>query len=465
MPVSIASDISKSIAKFALKELSKGAGKQTAKYLILEILFDGGGSSRKLTEISEKLDILEKGQLDLKQQISALHERVGLKTAVEDIHNQVHGVLLVLKSNQPTEKEIKRLNDFTSLSGSKSAVFLADNLHQKLFGSGELIPDSFWLGTQKNSEPLVPARDSHVAMTSRDIFTQGRNNTIPLDEYIPKMFNLYKGILNYFGVLGAALILADEYLKRTGQSAKTQHTERRDNSALYVIPGLAGMIAERAMEYIVAIAPEAFAMYNRVFLEKQSLAVGFNTKSRNKVVEWDLSSDRRPVEQNGGMISSVTYRGLKPIYADHEYSGSSSTINPHHWWRMILSSGDGPHYCVALQANENKSKEEDKDEGKKTYLGRFKFKAWGRASSKFGPLATYTDEIALGGDRGLGVCRWRVHLRRDDGNGELYFMLENLDASKFLNVNGENSVEKRQIFLEGGADTHDDKAFKVRFRS
>lgn len=448
MSALLALPVIQELGKFALKEAAKSAGGRTAKFILFEVLFEDQATKR-LGEINEKLDAIEKGQQQLLDQISTLHERVGLKSSLEAIHNEVHGVLLTIKSKTVTDKDFKSLNRFLALTGKGSARLLADDLHQKLFGTGEITPDHFWIGDIDDSRGAagnVPHRDSHVGMSSAAIFNS--NGSAPVDEYVPRMLLLYADIINQFAVLGAAIQVAKQFL-----DAKGRLDDADRNALLFSGHGLAGMMQAHAIRYIVNLAPSAFYLYKRMFLDRQWQRIGLDTKSRNRMLEWDASEDRRPVERvSGGLTPTIKYEISKPVYADHPARRREPQAPSHLWWHLGHADGDGPSYCLVLRT--------DDDPGK--FLGVFSYKAWTK-TTKSGPHITYSDEVGLGGDRGLGACRWRLHLRRGDDKAPEYFLLESLHTGKFLNIHGGESWKTRQVFVDGENLAHDDKAFHVIF--
>lgn len=448
MTAVLALPIVQELGKFAIKEAAKSAGNSVAKYILLEVIFEDS-AARRDAEIQKKLDAIEQGQLQILDQIAALHERVGLKASLETIHNEVHGVLLTVKSRTASDKDVKSLNKFLSLTGKGSARMLADDLHQKLFGTGEVTPDHFWIGdADRPPERALKAahRDSHVGATANAMFNA--NGTVPMDEYVPKMLRLYADILNQFAVLGAAIQVAKQFLESKG---KLEDADR--NAQLFSGAGLTGMMQAHAMHYIASLAPAAFLLYKHVFVDKQWHRIGLDTKSRGRMLEWDTSAKRRPVERtSGGLTPSIKYEIFKPVYADHPATARTGQAPSHLCWQVGLADGDGPHYCVVLKTDDQPG----------SFLGVFSYKAWSK-STKFGPAVTYSDEVGLGGDRGLGACRWRLHLRKGDDKEPVYFLLESLHTSKFLNIHGGESWKIRQVFVDGENLSHDDKAFRLVF--
>lgn len=433
------------LGKLALKEAAKGAGKKTAKYVLLEFLFEDE-AARKLGEIHKKLDVIEESQHELRQQIASLHEQVGVKASIQAIYNEVHGVVLILKSEEPTDADYKSLKKFLSLSGSNAARTLADDLHQKLFGTGEMTPDFFWTGKPASPEeaPIETAHhDSHVGRTSSAQFNA--DGSVPVDEYVPKMLALYIDIVGMFAVLGTAIQAARQFLSERNQLGASP-----TNAPVFSGNGLAGLMRGRALNYVASLAPPAFYLYKKVLKDREWQRIGFHTKSRDRILEWDHGQDRRPVKlAHGGLTPWKSYDGFKPVYADHSGALQNASTSSHHWWHLGPAEGDGPSYSVALRT----------DDASGRYLGVFRYECWSK-TIKGVRHVDHSDEVGLGQHPESGACRWRLHLRRGDDKVPVYFLLESLHASKFLNVHGGESWTTRQIFADGENLRHDDKAFR-----
>jgi hypothetical protein len=115
--------------------------------------------------------------------------------------------------------------------------------------------------------------------------------------------------------------------------------EADDNPALFEPPGLAGMASDWILDYVIQSCPPAFDLYRSLFIERKERRIGLTTKARNRILEWETESSRRPIQVSGGLYPTHEYEGFKPVYADHEDKGRNSSRQ---WWRIRLAEAENP---------------------------------------------------------------------------------------------------------------------------
>lgn len=437
----------KALARFAFKEGAKQAGKGAATTLLWTLI---GGENARFDALDEKLDLLVKGQEVLKSQLAELRADVGYRIPLERIHTEIHGLHLAMK-REPEARQLKRMTSFLEPASRGSARELADDLSQKLFGSGQTTPDGFW----NRGEPIHGPKTTggHIRELSDEMF---RRRAVGLKDYVDKLLAAHVDMSGYFGLLATAIIAVNQYLVERGnpflrQAGKEEYAPNRvDNPALLTRPGLAGMATDWLMDGIAHVCPMAFDLYAEIYIGKSFLRLGLTT-ARKRMLEWDTGADRHPIAVTSGMWASESYRGLKPVFADH---GERTRTAPNHWWQMMPAEGAGaPADAVLLRAMDT-----DK------FLGHYSFKSYSH-QTKAGRQVKYSDEVGLGGSRTDPKSRWKPYIRRDS-SGTILLVLEHVGQTRCLLVNGLDSNGNRQIHLDqSAADRGDwpDYAFSISF--
>lgn len=437
----------KALARFAFKEGAKQAGKGAATTLLWTLI---GGENARFDALDEKLDLLVKGQEVLKSQLAELRADVGYRIPLERIHTEIHGLHLAMK-REPEARQLKRMISFLEPASRGSARELADDLSQKLFGSGQTTPDGFW----NRGEPIhgPKATGGHIRELSDEMF---RRRAVGLKDYVDKLLAAHVDMSGYFGLLATAIIAVNQYLVERGnpflrQAGKEEYAPNSvDNPALLTRPGLAGTATDWLMDGIAHVCPMAFDLYAEIYIGKGSLRLGLTT-ARKRMLEWDTGADRHPIAVTSGMWASESYRGLKPVFADH---GERTRTAPNHWWQMMPAEGAGaPADAVLLRAMDT-----DK------FLGHYSFKSYSH-QTKAGRQVKYSDEVGLGGSRTDPKSRWKPYIRRDSSETVL-LVLEHVGQTRCLLVNGLDSNGNRQIHLDqSAADRGDwpDYAFSISF--
>ena len=436
-------------AKLALKEASKSGGKQ-AVYILFAELF--GGEDRRFEELSHKLDVLKSGQKQLEDQLIGLQADVGFRVPLERIHTEVHGLYLAM-TRKTSLGNLERILRFLEPAETDSARAFADNLAQKLFGTGQVTPDGFWDPRPKADKTKTLLGAGHVANIARGQF---QRNVAPLKAYVDNLMALHTELLTYFALLAGAIITAHQYMLEVGNPLLREAgrplyaLEADDNPALFARPGLAGMASDWILDYVIQSCPPAFDLYGSLFIERKERRIGLTTKARNHMLEWETDGSRKPIQVSGGIIPSHDYHGLKPVYADHEDKGRT---NPRQWWRIRpAEAAKSADDAILLKA----------DEGER-YLGEYRYLSYSHMT-KSGKLQSHSNEIGIGGSASDPLSRWCLHLRRENGQGETTFVLEHKATGRCLLVNGLDSTKDRQIHLdEKVKDRGDwiDYAFKV----
>lgn len=437
----------KALARFAFKEGAKQAGNGAATTLLWTLI---GGENARFDALDEKLDLLVRGQEVLKSQLAELWADVGYRIPLERIHTEIHGLHLAMK-REPEARQLKRMTSFLEPASRGSARELADDLSQKLFGSGQTTPDGFW----NRGEPIHGPKTTggHIRELSDEMF---RRRAVGLKDYVDKLLAAHVDMSGYFGLLATAIIAVNQYLVERGnpflrQAGKEEYAPNSvDNPALLIRPGLAGMATDWLMDGIAHVCPMAFDLYAEIYIGKSSLRLGLTT-ARKRMLEWDTGADRHPIAVTSGMWASESYRGLKPVFADH---GERTRTAPNHWWQMMPAEGAGaPTDAVLLRAMDT-----DK------FLGHYSFKSYSH-QTKAGRQVKYSDEVGLGGSRTDPKSRWKPYIRRDS-SGTILLVLEHVGQTRCLLVNGLDSNGNRQIHLDqSAADRGDwpDYAFSISF--
>ncbi|QQQ18068.1 hypothetical protein JIP62_12220 [Brevundimonas vitis] len=437
----------KALARFTFKEGAKQAGKGAATTLLWTLI---GGENARFDALDEKLDLLVKGQEVLKSQLAELRADVGYRIPLERIHTEIHGLHLAMK-REPEARQLKRMISFLEPASRGSARELADDLSQKLFGSGQTTPDGFW----NRGEPIHGPKTTggHIRELSDEMF---RRRAVGLKDYVDKLLAAHVDMSGYFGLLATAIIAVNQYLVERGnpflrQASKEEYAPNSvDNPALLTRPGLAGMATDWLMDGIAHVCPMAFDLYAEIYIGKGSLRLGLTT-ARKRMLEWDTGADRHPIAVTSGIWASESYRGQKPVFADH---GERTRTAPNHWWQMMPAEGAGaPADAVLLRAMDT-----DK------FLGHYSFKSYSH-QTKAGRQVKYSDEVGLGGSRTDPKSRWKPYIRRDS-SGTVLLVLEHVGQTRCLLVNGLDSNGNRQIHLDqSAADRGDwpDYAFSISF--
>ena len=446
--VGLSFTVFKALARFTFKEGAKQAGKGAATTLLWTLI---EGENARFNALDEKLDLLAQGQEVLKSQLAELRADVGYRIPLERIHTEIHGLHLAMK-REPDARQLKRMIGFLEPASRGSARELADDLSQKLFGPGQTTPDGFWNRGEAIKSPK--ATGGHLRELSDEMF---RHRAVGLKAYVDKLLAAHVDMSAYFGLLATAIIAVNQYLVERGnpflrQAGKPEYAPNSvDNPALLTRPGLAGMATDWLMDGVAMICPVAFDLYAEIYLNKVEVRLGLTTAARNRMLEWDTGADRHPIVVTSGMWASESYRGLKPVFADH---GERTRSAPNHWWQMKRAEGDGaPAEAVVIRAF-------DTDR----FLGHYSFKSYSH-QTKAGRQVKYSDEVGLGGSRTDAKSRWKPYIRRESSGGIL-LVLEHVGQSRCLLVNGLDSNGNRQIHLDqSAADRGDwgDYAFRITF--
>lgn len=438
------------IAKWALKKAATAAGGKVGNG-ILEFLY-GDPAERKLDRVEAKLRQLIDGQDRVVDMIKSIPAHVTLHGVMINFNTALRGKLMIISSETKTKDEIASLNAFLQFTGSDTALALADNLFQCLFGEGCVTPQSAWKRNVDVTQSTASfGRNSHVQATISE-FVQSKGNNLGLEEFVAKISSTYEEILNYYAYLGFTIYSVVKFLEGTG--GLDPAIKERMNPKLGEITGLVDLLAERIYSYLMAIFPAAIELNYKLFELKTTVKAAILTKKGDRILECNNDRGRAPLKRGGAFLGEGHYKGVdKIIYAEYNKS-MLSPDNANCWWEFSApqSAGVLPH-TVALRSLRGNY-----------YLGLYKFVYYRGRHTKFGPGGTSSEEdLGVGAGATHKVNWWSIYVSRDTKDNKYYFSFFSRYKNGCLCVNEINQFSGRQSFIYGSADGNDHKCYSLQF--